>query len=93
MTPEQAIEAAANIVGRAALARRLKPNVTPGNVSQWISGRRRVPSARCPEIERLTDGQIPVELLRPDLRWHRKPQRSWPHPKGRPLLDVGGRGA
>lgn len=59
-------------------------------MSQWLTGVRAVPPDRCPAIERATDGRVTVEELRPDLagRWYRVPDPDWPHPKGRPLLDV-----
>lgn len=53
------------------------------------------PPDRCPAIERATNGRVTVEELRPDLawRWYRVPDPAWPHPKGRPLLDVAGSAA
>lgn len=53
--------------GVAALARTL--GVSPPTVSQWISGVRRVPVARCPQIERATGGAVRCEDLRPDVDW------------------------
>jgi hypothetical protein len=57
---------------------------------QCMTGRRQMAPDRCPAIERATDGRVTVEELRPDLagRWYRIPDPAWPHPKGRPLLDV-----
>ncbi len=43
--------------------------VTPGAISQWISGLRSVPAERCPDIERLTHGAVRCEELRPDIPW------------------------
>ena len=57
-------------------------------VYQWAGGRRGVPDARCPAIERATGGAVTCEQLRPDVRWHRVPDPAWPHPAGRPLIDV-----
>ena len=63
--------------------------VTPAAVTQWISGHRRVPEARCPAIERATGGLVTCEQLRSDVSWVRVADASWPwHPEGRPLLDV-----
>lgn len=63
--------------------------VTPAAVTQWISGHRRVPEARCPAIERATKGLVTCEQLRPDVSWIRIPDPAWPwHPAGRPLLDL-----
>lgn len=57
-------------------------------VYQWAAGHRDVPDARCPAIERATGGLLTCEQLRPDIHWHRVPDASWPHPQGRPLIDV-----
>lgn len=38
-------------------------------------------------IERATNGVVTVEELRPDASWSRVRDKSWPHPKGRPVLD------
>lgn len=41
--------------------------VKPPTVSEWLSGKRRVPQARCPLIERATG--ISRRRLRPDIDW------------------------
>ena len=33
-------------------------------------------------------GAVTVEELNPNLPWSRIPDKSWPHPKGRPVVDV-----
>lgn len=38
-------------------------------VSQWLKGKRPVPVLRCPEIERITQGRVRCEELRPDIGW------------------------
>lgn len=43
--------------------------VTPGAVSQWVSGTTEVAAERCPAIERATGGQVRCEDLRPDVEW------------------------
>lgn len=48
----------------------------------------RIPPDRCPGIERATEGKFTVEALRPDVRWARVPDVSWPHRAGRPCIDV-----
>ncbi len=59
------------------------------NVWPWCNEGRPVPDEHCPGIERLTDGRVPCEKLRPDVVWHRLPDPAWPwHPNGRPLIDV-----
>lgn len=57
-------------------------------VYQWAGGHRDVPDSRCPAVERATGGAVTCEQLRPDVRWHRVPDPAWPHPAGRPLIDV-----
>lgn len=70
----------------AAVARSL--SIHPVMISQWAANLKAVPAARCPDIERATDGAVTCEAMRPNARWVRVPDASWPHPKGRPLLDV-----
>lgn len=53
--------------GKAALARAL--GVTPAAVFHWATGRRPVPAARCPSIERATGGAVRCEELRADVDW------------------------
>lgn len=55
---------------------------------QCLSGRRQTPPERCPLIERATAGTVTVEQLRPDVTWSRIPDPAWPHPAGRPVIDV-----
>lgn len=62
------VEKAAGIVGsQAALAAAL--NVTKAAVSQWKDEDRKVPAEHCPAIERLTNGKVRCEDLRPDIEW------------------------
>ena len=61
--------------------------VTPSAVSQWINDRRPIPEDRCPSIERFTGGTVLCEAMRDDITWFRVTDKSWPHPKGRPLVD------
>jgi DNA-binding transcriptional regulator YdaS (Cro superfamily) len=51
----------------AALAKKL--DISPVLVSQWRTGKRRVPAHRCPEIELATDGSVRCEDLRPEIDW------------------------
>ncbi|MBI3157617.1 MAG: helix-turn-helix domain-containing protein [Burkholderiales bacterium] len=69
--------------GPTAVARML--GIKPPSVIGWGG---RPPADRCPSIERATDGRVTVEQLRPDVRWVRVADPSWPHPAGRPCLDV-----
>lgn len=64
--------------------------VPPPLLSQWMSSDkpRKVPRERCPSIERATDGRVTVEQMRPDVAWVRVPDAAWPHPAGRPCIDV-----
>lgn len=70
--------------GTAAVARML--GIAAPSVSNWR--RTGIPADRCPVIERATNGQHTCESMRPDVRWVRVPDAQWPHPKGRPLIDV-----
>lgn len=69
--------------GTTAVARML--GIKPPSVSGWAG---RVPADRCPAIERATGGSVTVDQLRPDVTWHRVPDPAWPHPEGRPTIDV-----
>jgi len=69
-----------------ALGRMLK--VSQSAVGQWALDGRPVPLDRAVEIEQVLEAQITCNELRPDARWVRIPDPSWPHPGGRPLLDV-----
>lgn len=55
---------------------------------QCLSGRKPTPPNHCPAIERATAGRVTCEELRPDVRWQRVPDPTWPHPAGRPCIDV-----
>lgn len=55
---------------------------------QCLTGRRKTPPDRCPDIERATAGRLACEALRPDVQWQRVPDASWPNPAGRPCIDV-----
>lgn len=63
MTP--IAKAAASVGGQSRLAELL--GVKPPTVNQWVLGRRQVPAARCPEVERLS--AVRCEDLRPDVNW------------------------
>lgn len=64
---EHLMEACLIIGGQSRLARLL--NVKSPTVNQWIFLRRKIPAKRCPEIERLVDGRVICEQLRPDINW------------------------
>jgi DNA-binding transcriptional regulator YdaS (Cro superfamily) len=40
-------------------------------ISQWKTEKRKVPTVRCLEIEKATDGAVRCEDLRPDIDWAR----------------------
>lgn len=65
-SPQQAAfdRAAKLLGGKSEIARHF--DITPWAVSKW---RDRVPAERCPELEKLTDGQVRCEELRPDVDW------------------------
>lgn len=55
---------------------------------QCLTKRRPTPPDRCPAIERATAGRVTVQDLRPDVAWVRVADPDWPHPDGRPAIDV-----
>ena len=64
---ENPVRSAARLVGnRTLLAKSL--GVSKGAVWQW-EHKARVPAERCPDIERLTNGAVRCEDLRPDVDW------------------------
>lgn len=71
--------------GLANLARVLSGNPTVQRISNWRA--RGVPIEECPAIERATSCAVTCEELRSDVSWVRVPDPTWPHPKGRPLVD------
>lgn len=85
-SPNPVAEACAQVGGPASLARAVQ--VSPPMVTQWLRGIRSVSPDRCPQIERATRGAVQVEALRPDVAWSRIPDADWPHPDGRPVIDV-----
>jgi hypothetical protein len=62
--------------------------ISKAAVSQWFAEGSRPPADRCPDIERAMAGKATCEQLRPDVRWQRVPDPDWPHPQGRPCIDV-----
>jgi DNA-binding transcriptional regulator YdaS (Cro superfamily) len=56
-------------------------------ISQWACGSRPIPAERCPAIEQATDGEVTCEEMSPTEPWRRIPDKTWPNPKGRPVLD------
>ena len=69
--------------GPTAVARML--GIKPPSVIGWYG---RIPSERCPFIERAVFGRVTCEQMRPDVRWQRVPDAAWPHADGRPCIDV-----
>jgi DNA-binding transcriptional regulator YdaS (Cro superfamily) len=57
---------------------------------QCFTGRRELAAERCVDVERASGGAVCVESLRPDVRWVRLPDTNWPHPCGRPCVDIAG---
>lgn len=54
--------------------------------------RRDVPLTQAPKIERATGGLVTCEEMLPVVAWYRVPDPTWPHPDGRPCIDVAGPG-
>ena len=69
--------------GPTAVARLL--GIKAPSVIGWAG---RVPPDRCPAIERHAYPKVTCEQMRPDVRWLRVPDAEWPHPAGRPCIDV-----
>lgn len=66
--PTHPLDMAADAFGsQSSLAAEL--GVSPAVVSQWKSGFRRIPLKYCTVIERLTEGKVRCETLRPDFDW------------------------
>jgi DNA-binding transcriptional regulator YdaS (Cro superfamily) len=76
-----------DLLGGPSAVARMTGVKTP-SVIEWR--RRGIPPDRCPSIERATRGTVTVEELRPDVRWIRIADPAWPHPSGRPAIDVAG---
>lgn len=61
------------------------------NVWPWTGLGRALPPEKAPALEKATGlkGEIvSVERLCPAASWVRVPDPAWPHPEGRPCLDV-----
>lgn len=54
--------------------------VSDAAIGQWRDGKRPIPTDRCAQIERVTQGAVRCEDLRPDVVWTRI--------NGRVLIDV-----
>ncbi len=52
-----------------------------------VHGWKSIPERHCPAIERATNGLFTCEAMRPNSPWRRIPDKAWPNPKGRPVLD------
>lgn len=50
-----------------------------------------IPRDRCPDIERASGGKVTCDEMRPEVAWVRVPDPDWPHPGGRPCIDVAAR--
>lgn len=59
-----------------------------GHLQNIVYGFREPSGEMSAAIEQASVGAVTVEELRPDIRWHRIPDPNWPHPAGRPLVDV-----
>lgn len=59
----------------------------PVLLRQWAAGRL-IPPNRAPDLELATEGALQVEQLCDRVRWVRVADPAWPHPQGRPCIDV-----
>jgi hypothetical protein len=55
------------------------------SVVQWKG---RIPAERRVDLERVAYPKFWVERAGDDVRWQRVPDPEWPHPDGRPCIDV-----
>jgi DNA-binding transcriptional regulator YdaS (Cro superfamily) len=69
--------------GPAAVSRMLK--IKSPSVIGWGD---RIPAERCADLERASNSKFAVETMRPDVRWVRVPDQTWPNPLGRPCIDI-----
>lgn len=53
--------------GPSKVAREL--NVSPQAVCFWRDGKRQLPAEVCPVLERLNEGRVRCEAMRPDVDW------------------------
>ncbi|MEI7216245.1 helix-turn-helix domain-containing protein [Pectobacterium carotovorum] len=60
-------DACLDIGGQASMARLL--GVSAPTINQWVNGVRPIPAERCLEIEKITQGKVTCEELRPDVDW------------------------
>lgn len=60
--------------------------VSQPTVSEWLRGVRPVPAEKAAEMERLYWPAVAADRL--PGRWARLPDPAWPHPAGRPCIDV-----
>ena len=82
---QAAIHRAVEIAGgQSALAR--KVGARQQEIWNWLNGRP-IPDHRRPAIERET-GVAVEDLGNGDVHWQRVPDPDWPHPAGRPCIDV-----
>ena len=58
------------------------------DMSRWLKGVRPIPEDACAAIERATGGVCTCEENLPGARWVRVPDPDWPHPDGRPAIEV-----
>ncbi|WP_225784694.1 YdaS family helix-turn-helix protein [Xenophilus sp. Marseille-Q4582] len=91
--PRTAIDRAVKVLGsQTALAQAC--GKAQGHVSHWLKVGR-IPPEYCPAVELATHARgelVPCEDLCQGEPWRRIPDKSWPHPKGRPVLDFASAG-
>lgn len=61
--------------------------ISPTMISQYTVGAKMPAPHTAAAIERATNGAVTCEELRSDVSWVRIADPTWPHPKGRPLVD------
>lgn len=76
-------ELISSLGGPTAVARAL--GIKAPSVIGWAG---RVPADRRAHLERHFYPAVTVEAMGDDVHWQRVPDPDWPHPAGRPCIDV-----
>ena len=67
LSPQEAFDKAVQIAGGTPTALARGIGITPWAVSKWDI--EKIPEERCEQIEKLTNGRVKAEELRPDINW------------------------
>jgi hypothetical protein len=59
-----------------------------GHIRNVCNRTRTASESLCVAAERASKGMCTCEEMRPDVTWVRIKDKTWPHRRGRPLVDV-----